>query len=653
MTIETTTGQALALPVPAEDTGLTEQRKPWLAMGLILIAASAERMAAHLSGHEAELAYGTAVVAFACAVVIGARSRHRLMGKHLRRRFIAAVWGSATWLTYVAAAGLSWGAVATLAAVGSLLSLLYWREHRIYGAPEVLPLTLDDADDLFADRWKKNLSGSEGSLVGSRLTDRQVIRSGYRYTLRLVPGKHTVSKVQGMNATLRSGLELMPGQEVIIEDHPTLPSPMALITIVTKSTVQIDQPWPGPELAFDSSVGSVNLGPFADGEGIARWSVYRQDGIFGGFIQGGQGSGKSRMVEVIAMACASSISHPTTVWFGCGQNGDSSPLLLESVDYPATTDQAMYDMLLAAEAVMKVNGIENRLQRLRGFTPTAERPGLLIIVDEFHNFLDEAKTPLARKIQDLMVKIAREGRKVGVALILATQEPLLGAFGHPQKADLLRACLLTGNGVLLRSETNNAKQVFKVDIDPRSFPKLPGWAYLARPAIGERMAPFRGYFVKDAQIDRWARSFPWRELPTRQARYAGSRYARRREVAAQQHADDLALLDMLDAGMQLDLDETMKRLGQAVDDAVPQASFGDHMPGFARVPKFWDAPSGTVELTEGQSKVLAAIRSGHERPADIIASTGYSSAHVHATLNELMERELVERPRTGRYQPAA
>jgi hypothetical protein len=131
--VRRTGGQPQCCRREAELVHVREQRKPWTAMGLILLAASAERMAAHLTGEEQALAYGTAVLAFACAVVLGFRSRHRLMGKHLRRRFIAAVWGSAGWLTYVAACGLTWGAAATLTTVGSLLSLLFWREHRVYG----------------------------------------------------------------------------------------------------------------------------------------------------------------------------------------------------------------------------------------------------------------------------------------------------------------------------------------------------------------------------------------------------------------------------------------------------------------------------------------------------------------------------------------
>jgi hypothetical protein len=644
-----------AAPAP---TGLGPQIKPFTAMGLLLIAASAERMAVHLAGHEAELACGTAATAFVIAVVVAMRSKK--MDKHLRRRFIAGAWGAAGWLTYVAAAGLTWGAVATLTAVGGLLSLLYLRMHRIYGEAEVLVAEQRlDQSTLYIQRWQRNLA--KGDFEGSELTEPKEIGSGYRYTLRLVPGRQSVSKVLG-GLDLYGGLELENGQSVIVERHPILPAPQAQLTVVTQSTVVDDQPWPGPERAFDPRNGSVNLGPFVDGEGIAQCCIYRKDGMFGGFLQGSPGSGKSRMVEIIAVACAASISHPTIVWFGCGQNGDSSRMLVRRADRVALTHETMLEMLTEAEKVMTVNGIENRKAGCNGFTPTTERPGLLLIIDEFHDFVDETKHRLANVIQEKMVNIARKGRKVGVALILATQEPKLGAFGNPKHADLLRSCLLNGFGILLRTLTNNAKQIFKVEIDPTMFPAdQPGYAFLARPASEARSAPFRGFFVDDAALDQWSGQIIWHELPRRQANYAGSTYANRHLVAQKQSDEDEALLALLDSGM---LDE-LQALSAEMDRVEAQqaervmnvpSTFGEHMPGFARVAKFWEqsAPvQAGPELNEGQRKVLAAIRNGHRSPKTIANVTGYSLAWVHEAMKTLMQLELIERSGYGEYRIAA
>lgn len=661
-------GQLSLLPVEVEQTMVREQRRPWTAMGLILIAAAAERMAAHLTGEEQALAYGTAAAAFVLAVVIGARSRHRLMGKHLRRRFMAAVWGAAGWLTYVAAAGLTWGAAATLMAVGSLLSLLFWERHRVYGRPAGPALELAEVDDdnMYVQRWRQNLGRQGRKLAGSKLTEMQMIRSGYRFTLELVPGEHTVSQVQGLIAALRSGLRLMPGQDLIVERHPEQPEPAALLTIVTKSTVATDQLWPGPDLAFDGSRGSVVMGPFTDGEGHALWSTYRKDGMFGGFIQGGIGSGKSRLIETIALALASSTTHPTTVWFACGQGGASSPLLMKRATATAATAGQFLEMMKAAVAVMDINGIENQEQEANGFHPTTARPGLLVIADEFHNFLDERQHgDIALEIQDLMVTIIREGRKAGVALLLATQEPLLPAFGHPSKAELMRSNLLVGNGVMMRSETNNAKQVFKVEVNARDFPDLPGYAYLARPFPGDRQAPFRAFFVNDQAIVCWATSFTWRVLSKLQesavAEEAGRWYADRHKLAQARSAGNAARLARLRAGAAMLREDVERRQEQERTGVVvtPGRAFGENMPGVDEVTKFWESTSAPAHeasaaeraLSDGHQKVLSAIRSGAGRPAAIMEATGLGKTRVHELLKGLVAAELIDQPTYGLYAP--
>ena len=647
-----------------------EQRKPWLAMGLLVFAAAAERAAVHLAGHEQQIAMGWAAIGFVTAVVVAYRSRTRAMAKHLRRRFLTAVFGAAGWLSYVGACGLSWGAVATLTAIGSVLSLLFWREHRIHGRPQrrvELAMTPAAADNQYVRRWADNIGGEGKKLAGSTLTEMQKIGSGFRFTLELVPGVHTVEDVMAIAGKLRSGLQLLPGQELIIEVHPELPAPTALLTIVTKSTIKVDLPWPGPAGAWDAERGSVVMGPFADGEGVALFSIYRKDGMFGGFMQGGIGSGKSRGIETIALAAASSVSHPTVVWFACGQDGASSPLLMRKADATATTPEDVLLMLDAALEVGRINGIENRQRGLRGFHPTPDRPGLLIIIDEFHNFLDQDLLgKMAGEIQRRMAKIIKELRKAGVSLILATQDPLLSSFGPAKRADVMRSNLLIGNGIMMRSETNQAKQVFKVDVNARDFPDLPGYGYLARPFKGDRQAPFRFYFVNDDVIEQWADSFTWRSLGVTQERmvqrFAGGWYTDRHTQSDAYRADEAALLQQLATGdFAIADDRDMPDSTPVLTDA--EALLGGEIPSFDEIMQGWKtspapAHEPTAEqrrpLTEAQELVLAAVKqAGLIQPKDLVVATGYSAATVHAALKELERRHLVRKPRLGRYQATA
>ncbi|OJF14476.1 ATP-binding protein [Couchioplanes caeruleus] len=648
------------------EAGLGAQLTPWAVMAALLVAAGAIRVAQHATAADAQIAYGVAGAAFTVAVVAATVTGKRLkLSRKQRHRLLAALYLGASWLTYISAYGMSWGALTCLSVLGAGLSLLWWREHRIGpGVDPGRPVLHELGDqEIYMQRWHDNLAGKSKQFAGSRLTEPQIIRAGYRYVLELVPGAHTVDQVRAAVTTLRSGLRLMPGQDVIVEVHPERPAPAALLTIVTRPPAAKPQIWPGPEAGFDSARGSVILGPFADGEGCARWRVYTQDSMWGGYLQGAQGSGKSRMTEQIALSCAASTSHPTIIWYGDGQHGDSSPMLVEHADYVATTNEGIYNMLFAAERVMKINGVENRAARLVGFTPTATRPGTLVIVDECHKPLSALENPLlAGPIQRLMCTIAREGRKVGVALILASQSPTLDAFGGAGNlADTLRSCLLSGNGVILRSKTSNAKNVFGVDINPRAFPKLPGYAYLADPDEGARSAPFRGYWVRDDLAAYWPARITWRTLPARQANMAGKHYARRHEAAAEQRFADEMLLAMADAG---NLDE-IEALEQHMDaaaaarDAVDVVEFGDAHPPVRRVAKFWEQPATSTssarpaELNAGQRKVLDAITAGHSSPKEIITATGYSSSQVYNLLTDLDKAGAITKAGYGRYQATA
>ena len=276
--------------------------------------------------------------------------------------------------------------------------------------------------------------------------------------------------------------------------------------------------------------------------------------------------------------------------------------------------------------------------------------------DECHKALDATQNPLlAAATQSLCLTIAREGRKVGVALVMASQSPTLDAFGGAGNgAETLRASLLAGNGVILRSKSKNTKQVFEVEISPSSFPKLPGWAYLCDPEEGARNAPFRGFWVTDDMAAYWPQRITWRALPGRQANAAGRHYARRHEVAAEQALNDELLLQLADAGM-LDQFETLQQqvAQQGSGAGVDVIEFGDTHPPVRRVDRFWVPEQRTpTGLTPGQQKVLDAIRGGHVRPKQIQTATDYSESQVHNLLGELLTLGHINKAGYGQYQAA-
>lgn len=623
---------------PPVEGGLRRQLAPHAAVGALVVAAGAARLATHLVGDEQVVATWVAGAAFVIGVVAATRVRRRVLDKKSRRRAYAFLGVAAGWLTTATAVGLSIGAVGLLMAFGYALAMHWWRQHPV----GLIPTKTRTA---YARLWAEHIGTGDGCLPKSRLIDPQPISAGVRYTLKLRPGKQHIGMVRAAMENLRGGLELLPEQELLMEKHPTEPEPSVLLTIVTRSPIRESQDWPGPQ-AFDSATGRVILGPYADGEGMATWRAYTDNRLWGGFIQGGTGSGKSRMIESIGFSLAASKSHPTVIFYGDGQAGASSPLLMEHADLFAGTFQGIHAMVVGMELLMLLRQQENVERRLEGFTPTADRPGVLGIIDECHKPLGKAENPeLWQDTQRRAATIAREGGKVGVNLLMASQEPTLGAFGGAGTpyCEVLRSSLLTGNGIMLAGDDPNAKTIFGVEENPKTFPQYGGYGLVAKPAPGERRAPFRGFYLNDRLRKYWPSRIAWRNLSVSEGLVAfGGAYGMRERSYDDRRASTL---------------------GPARRRTVPQqrqpepASGGDgdalQVFGGAAFPS-WETFAAQAQqearksLKEGHHKVLAAIREGHTTPKAIREATGYSERQVYNLLGDLMTATEVEKV-AGQY----
>src|SRR5690606_17646442 len=233
---------------------------------------------------------------------------------------------------------------------------------------------------------------------------------------------------------------LLPGQDLILEQHPTADESIIRMTIVRRSRVLTTaQRWPGPAEVYDPDRGTIRLGPYVDGDGTAEWRMARDNRLYGGFLVGSTGSGKSRLLESIALGAAGAAG--CAVWFGDPQGGASSPFLAAQADWVARDLDGIRQMLEAARRVKKLRQLENSYHELEGWTPQQHRRGLMIVIDECHAAM------AVDAIRDIATELAREGGKVGIALVLASQVPTLDAFGG---SDALRSNVVSGNLVLMR-----------------------------------------------------------------------------------------------------------------------------------------------------------------------------------------------------------
>lgn len=629
--------------------GLRQQLRPHAAVGALVLAAGAARIATHAVGDEQAVAVWVAGAAFVIAVVAATRIRRRVFDKKAKRRALAFLAVAVGWLTGVTLTGLSLGAVGLLMAVGMGLSMYWFRQHPVgLIRPKV-------SRSEYQRLWSENVGCTDGVLPGSRLTNPQPIKAGLRYTLRLKPGKQSLNMVNAALDKLDGGLKLLPGQEMIVERHPTEHKANVLFTIVTKSPVKNTVYWPGPE-AFDPATGDVMLGPFTDGEGVAAWRVYTETRLKGGYLQGGTEGGKSRTMEMLALTIAASHTHPTVIGYADGQGGASSPLMMEHADIKARTPEQALAMWEGAYLVMQLRQDENAVLGLRGFQPTAERPGLLLFLDECQKLLQKKHNPLYwERTQFLVSAIAAEGGKVGIAPILASQQSTLDAFGGAgtPEAERIRSNLLTGNGAMFKGRDPNARTVFKVGVDPSSFPDLPGYAYLVNPRPGSRSAPFRSYYLTDEMAEEWPKRITWRSLDAGSAAAWGHTYLRRDELAEEALEAARQRIAARRAGVVLEQPAVpeQRQPMSGGDGSALQVFGGGSFPSWAE----FEARARTEArkaLKEGHEKVLAAMRDGHTSPRAIQDATGYSERQVHNLLGELLDATAIRKGGYGRYEVA-
>lgn len=640
-----------ATVVHQHTAGVQKQIAPFAGMGLLVLAATALHAAKDATAADAEILGGTAAVCVVVAVVAAHQMRKRLDDRKSLHRGLAFIATAGTWLVTTAAIGVSWNAAGLLAVLGTALSLHYLRKVRIPNTRPVtdmpgpsVPASEKTVGDEFRRRWDTFIGNQGGCLPGAKLSAPQKVKAGWRFAVELIPGKQSLASLMAVLGLLRGGLGLTVEQDLLAERHPTLAEPTVQLTVITKSPIKDAHEWPGPATF---RTGMIDLGPFIDGEGHAQWLVNSEDRFKGGgFIQGGSGAGKSRLIESIVMSMAASTDYPIVIWFGDGQGNSSSPMLMKHADFPARTFEQIQQMYACAMLVMELRQDENGLEEEVGFYATEDRPALLLVLDECHKPLSPVLNPDgAATIQFMAMTIAREGQKVGVQTLLATQESTLGAFGGAgNNAEMLRSNLLMTNGVMMRSKDANARQVFKVDDDPSQFPNLPGYALLVSPEEGARTAPFRGYYLTNRLREEWPGRIHWRSLDAGSGNAAGTPYLMRAEIAEM-------------AKEEIRRRVAARRAGTYVPDSVrPVMSGSDGAEASEDVAAFpvWNPVTEKVQerqLEDRHRKVLDALKVGIVSPTPISEATGYSPRQVHNLLDELMDVfGEVERDGHGKYR---
>lgn len=461
------------------------------------------------------------------------------------------------------------------------LSLPWWAHHATRHHDIVAPAmpreALKGEPVTVFDRWNTYIKDSKGTLGGVPISRPVPFDHGDTYTLRAVPYRHTLKIFQEEAPKIATGLDV-PLENLVIEAHPDHPKSPGVIRMqhITRSpieeTVWFDRP------RYEK--GRILLGPYADGIGEAWLRLYEGgQSMWSTTLTGGSGNGKSRLTEIIAITALAmrDDGQHTVIFYIDGQDGASSPCLFKNATWAVGPDGALR-MLAAIERIAAFRNKENRAHQPKawtGFSPSAERPGILVIIDEAQDILE------IPGVAKRLAKLGKKVRKLGISFLNCAHDYGL----ETMKDDTWRAALLGGNGIVMNVASRITGSLIPgLGIHPFDLPKIPGYAVVVgAKKSGIRTAPFRGRYAPDEDektrslaegkkvtvptIDEWFERYPALELDLRAAKVAGVDYQKRHETALAERDELLAFIAGLDADAD-DLDQELTELvaEQAVNE---------------------------------------------------------------------------------------
>lgn len=579
------------------------------------------------------------------------------------KRALAAGAFASAWLA-TTPFGVTVEQVATLLAADFAFGAAWWKANRLgYPRPEVVQESteedLSEVDQTVAD-WEEYNACNGGPLPNSRLVNPQILPHTISFDLEFWRGRQTLSTAFAALEKIAGGLD-RDVDEIILEGFPKTPgqrgsASRARFQVITDSPIAGAVNFTGPR----RHDGFLDMGPFADGAGEASWRLYTPGSMWSGMIIGGTGIGKSRLVENLGISALS--GGDTIIIYVDPQGGVSSPALAEHAHLfiPGANIDLLLDALLAG---IEARGEENAAEGWTGFTPLPERPGILVIVEECHRpFADKDTASNASYV-------AREGRKVGFALLAISQYPGLVTFGNNEA---LRSSIMEGNGVVLRSTSNQTKGLMPgMDVDPKTLPRIPGYAYvLGSTENGQRTAPFRNRDTgNDSEVTgAWLAAQPAPQMDDLLANaiarsHGGILFRDVGDTAQSRKELTRARVEAMRNG--LDPDEVAPRPGFTKQEgpvaaAETEETLGEviEFPGPLTLAQLRSEPrpratQAPIELGDSHRAVLAAVANGAARPTEIENATGLRHRRVAELLKELVDAGHLTQPRYGRYERAA
>lgn len=419
--------------------------------------------------------------------------------------------------------------------------------------------------------WAEEIGCTNGVLAGTRLDNPRLFEAGVVFTISLRGTRHNLDAVRNTVDKIAIALGYWPKD--ISVSQGTQPH-LVELRVVTRPDA-IDGDFHGPVLVDDGKGNVwVEIGPYTDGEDVEKWHLFEPNSVVGGFVLGGKGSGKSRLIELIAIALR---KLGVEIWYLDPQNGASSPALIETADWPmkgmhkgATLFGNVLDLLTALEDVTTMRGAENTdVLKVDGFTHTRERPAIVVIVDECHVVFNEKNPETGNTFGHDFGELDRIMRKCGLALIGASQTYTMDTFGH---SAALRSGMVGGNCVIMRMVEKSHCGLLPGNVpSPWDIPKGGGFGY----CIGSDRDGVLWRSRKLDNVATWMKAYPAATLDDLVRNTLGDMYEKRHEAAQQ---DSAYMRDLLEKMRTATPDEArriraeIRRRRGKIDDSESQQS---------------------------------------------------------------------------------
>ena len=410
----------------------------------------------HIAGGLASAASG-AMVLLSLGVGLGAAAgayayAHQRGGRWSRTYAAVAAASSAGWQTAATTVADPTGPVmvGVLWVGGAALALPWWWRHAEpdldvtaeLAEPDVAPTAPAPIPPTGIDprvmTWGRHLGAKGKALAGSSLADMVDFAYGWKTTVELPIGHHWHEILAAQKAIL--SVYDLPDGRVFPEAIPGASVRKARLTVLTSDPLERVTYWTGPGL--DPVAGTCPLMTTADGELLGFRFWWPGAGACHALISGINGSGKSKILDLlIAEANASDRMIPWLI------DGGGTSKWLDRLPTAVGTPAGARRLLTYALRVMDARRPLIRRGDADSLDPTPDLPLISIVIDEAHKLLMSDDETDNTDIRRMCERLAQEGRKFAIQLILATQVPSAPQLGG---STVLRDQLKVGTVVGLR-----------------------------------------------------------------------------------------------------------------------------------------------------------------------------------------------------------